>query len=71
MDINEDKLKLLIGATITRINHYDSGSFHEGYYLMFSNGLILTARDGEYGDNALVFVGEEEYNKEKNKKEVI
>ena len=71
MDMDEKKLRSLVGATINRIEHYDGGSFHEGYYLMFSNGLILTARDGEYGDNALVFVGEEEYNKEKNKKEVI
>ena len=70
MDINEKKLKSLIGATIKRIEHYDDGSLHEGYYLIFNNGLILTARDGEYGENALEFVNEEEYNKEKNKKEI-
>ena len=64
MEIDEKKLRLLIGATIKRIEHYDDGSLHEGYSLIFNNGLILTARDGEYGENALEFVNEEEYNKE-------
>lgn len=70
MNIDEEKLKLLIGATIKKIEHYREGNMNEGYFVIFDNGLILTAQDGEYGDNTLEFVANKKYKNIKNKKKV-
>ena len=58
-NINEKELVSLIGINVEKIEKYDNGSFDSGYYVVFSNGLVLTAQDGEYGDNAFEFVGKE------------
>lgn len=55
-NFDEKKLISLIGVDIERIEKYDNGTFDNGYYIVFSNGLVLAAQDGEYGDNAFEFV---------------
>lgn len=49
----------IIGARVIKIVPYLECGWREyGYKIYFDNGMILTANDGEYGDNALQFIQE-------------
>ena len=66
MDIDENKLKLLIGSIVKKIEivekeGYEKSILDIGYFITFDNELILTASDGEYGENAFEFVDKEQY----------
>ena len=64
----EKELKKLIGKKIISIERYgDNSHFDSGYFIIFENGKILTAQDGEYGDNAFSFVSQNSYDEVKNK----
>lgn len=49
-------LKSLIGISVQKVEEFDRGPFDSGFYIYFSNGAILSAQDGEYGDNAFRLV---------------
>lgn len=69
MEIKEE-LKELIGKKIISIEEFDNSAHDNGFFIIFDNGKILTAQDGEFGDNAFNFVSEEEY-KKSNKKNIL
>ena len=49
----------LVGTKVVKVAHYwDEKNAEEGWKIYFDNGQILTARDGEYGDDALMFIEE-------------
>lgn len=57
------KMMELVGVTITKVEPYDhhqdykhSLSGTSGFLLQLSNGQVLTANDGEYGDDAFSFI---------------
>lgn len=55
----KEKLLGLVGCKVIEVFEF-TGSFDEGYVIVFDNGKMLTAQDGEYGDNAFVFLNEED-----------
>ena len=56
---NNTKIPALTGTTVIKTTCFDDGPFDSGWKIFFSNGSILTAQDGEYGDDAFAFVKED------------
>lgn len=57
---NKEYLPQLIGQKVVDVRHFYEGPFSEGWLITFSSGLILSARDGEYGDDAFTIIDLEE-----------
>jgi hypothetical protein len=61
---NKERLPQLVGKKVVEVQHYSDyykgGAFTEGWLIIFSDGSVLTARDGEYGDDSFQFVRAEE-----------
>ncbi len=54
--ILRDKLNSLVKSKVIRVEEVKES---DTFVIVFSNGLQLTAEDGEYGDNAFSFVDKE------------
>lgn len=66
----KNELKKLIGKKVICIEEYDDGIYDKGFFITFDNNMILTAQDGEFGDNAFSIVSETNY-KHSNKKNIL
>lgn len=51
-----EDIKKLIGRHVKEVREFKIGHFDEGFLLFFDDGTVLTAQDGEYGDNAFRIV---------------
>ncbi len=58
-----DEAKRLMGKTIKEVREFHNGHFDEGFLLFFNDGTVLSAQDGEYGDNAFKIISLEEARK--------
>lgn len=55
---NEKRIPQLIGKRVIEVRHFQEGGFSEGWEIFFDDGSILTAQDGEYGNDAFEFIKE-------------
>ena len=53
---NKELMLKLVGKVVVGVEHYWDGSWEEGWNIIFDDGTILTANDGEYGDDAFRFL---------------
>jgi len=54
-DENDYRIPTLVGRTVIKTEQFAT-DWESGWKIFFSDGSILTALDGEYGDDAFSFV---------------
>ena len=57
---NKERLPKLVGQKVVEVQHFQDGAFSEGWLITFSDGSVMTATDGEYGDDSFRFVNAKE-----------
>jgi len=69
------ELNKLIGKKVIAVEEYDAGAFYTGIILIFEDGLMVEGIDGEYRENVLAILTEEQYKniktKEKEHKDLL
>jgi len=48
----------LVGKRVVDIKYYDNGNFDTATVLVFDDGTMLCAQDGEYGEDVLCIIEE-------------